>query len=58
MARANGEGSEPRWRKDGLRQSNYTVYVESVPKLRSVYARNKSECRRKLREAIADRDGG
>jgi integrase len=58
VARVNGEGSEPRQRKDGLWQSNYTVHVEGVPKLRSVYARNKSESRRKLRETIADRDGG
>ena len=26
--------------------------------MKSVYARNKSECRRKLREAIVARDGG
>ncbi len=58
MARANGEGSEPRRRRDGLYQSNYTIYVDGVPKLKSVYARNKSECRRKLREAIVARDGG
>jgi integrase len=34
------------------------VYIDGVPKLKSVYARNKSECRRKLREAIVARDGG
>jgi hypothetical protein len=45
MARAIGEGSEPRRRKDGLWQSNYTVYVEGVPRLRSVYGRTDSECR-------------
>jgi integrase len=33
------------------------MYVDGVPKLKSVYARTKSECRRKLREAIAARDG-
>jgi hypothetical protein len=34
------------------------VYVDGVPKLKSVHARTKSECRRKLCEAIAARDGG
>jgi len=38
MTRANGEGSEPRRRKDGLYQSNYTMYVDDVLKLKSVYA--------------------
>ena len=27
---------EPRRRRDGLYQSNYTVYVDGVPKLKSV----------------------
>jgi hypothetical protein len=58
VARANGEGSEPRQRKDRPWQSNYTVYVEGAPKLRNLYARTKFECHRKLRETIADRDGG
>ena len=34
------------------------MYVDGVPKLKSVYARTKSECRRKLCETIAARDGG
>ncbi|WP_273843978.1 site-specific integrase [Rubrobacter calidifluminis] len=58
MARANGEGSEPRRRKDGLWQSNYTVYIDGKRKLRSVYGRTKNECRKKLREKLAERDGG
>lgn len=41
-----------------LYQSNYTVYIDSAPKLKSVYARKKIKCRRKLREAIIARDGG
>src|SRR5687768_13845255 len=56
--RANGEGSKPRQRKDGRYYSHYTITVDGVSKRKTVYGRNKTEVRTKLRKALADRDGG
>lgn len=58
--RANGEGTIKRKkRKDGRWEGQYTVTLpDGTLKRKSVYARTKKEVARKLRGAIADRDGG
>src|SRR5215211_5444288 len=58
MARANGDSSEPRRRKMG--STNRTTPCTSTASLSliGVYARTKSECRRKLCETTAARDSG
>ncbi len=58
--RANGEGTIKRKkRKDGRWEGQYTVTMpDGTLKRKSVYAHTKKEVAKKLRKAIADRDGG
>ena len=58
--RADAEGTIKRKkRKDGRWEGQYTVTLpDGTLKRKSVYARTKQEVARRLREAIADRDGG
>lgn len=55
--RANGEGGVTR-RKDGSWMARYTVRTPTGRKRRVIYARSREEARRRLAEAIADRDRG
>ena len=55
--RANGEGGVSR-RKDGSWMARYTVQTTSGPKRKVIYAKSHEEARRKLTEAIAERDKG
>jgi integrase len=55
--RANGEGGVTR-RKDGSWMARYTVQTPSGRKRRVTYAKSHEEARRKLTEALADRDRG
>lgn len=50
--RANGEGTDPRLRKDGRYEIKYTVQTPRGPKRRSVYGSNPTECRANFREAV------
>lgn len=58
--RANGEGTIKRKkRKDGRWEGQYTVTMpDGTLKRKSVYARTKKEVAKKLREAIAESEGG
>jgi integrase len=55
--RANGEGGVTR-RKDGSWMARYTVQTPSGRKRKVIYAEGYEEARKKLAEAIADRDRG
>jgi len=55
--RANGEGGVAR-RKDGFWMARYTVQTPSGRKRKVLYAKSQAEARRKLTEAIAERDKG
>ena len=55
--RANGEGGVSR-RKDGSWMARYTVQTATGRKRKVIYAKSQAEARRKLTEAIADRDRG
>lgn len=55
--RANGEGGITR-RKDGSWMARYTVQTPSGRKRKVIYAGSQAEARRKIIEAIADRDRG
>jgi integrase len=55
--RANGEGGISR-RKDGSWMARYTVQTASGRKRKVIYAKSQAEARRKLTEALADRDRG
>src|SRR5215203_585266 len=55
--RANGEGGITR-RKDGSWMARYTVQTPSGRKRKVLYAKSYAEARRKLAEALADRDRG
>jgi integrase len=54
---ANGEGGVSR-RKDGSWMARYTVQTPSGRKRKVIYAKSQAEARRKLTEALADRDRG
>lgn len=58
--RANGEGTiKKKKRKDGRWKGQYTVTLpDGTLKRKSVYARTKKEVAKKLREAIAESEGG
>src|ERR671917_476306 len=53
----NGTGGVTR-RKDGSWMARYTVQTPTGRKRKVIYAQNHEEARRKLAEAIADRDRG
>jgi integrase len=55
--RANGEGGVSR-RKDGSWMARYTVQTPTGRKRKVLYAKSQAEARRKLTEALADRDQG
>ena len=55
--RANGEGGITR-RKDGSWMARYTVQTPTGRKRKVIYAKSHEEARRKLAEAIAERDKG
>src|SRR5215213_7844370 len=55
--RANGEGGVTR-RKDGCWMARYTVQTASGRKRKVIYAKSYAEARKKLAEALADRDRG
>jgi integrase len=55
--RANGEGGVTK-RKDGSWMARYTVQTPSGRKRKVLYAKSYAEARRKLAEALADRDRG
>jgi integrase len=55
--RGNGEGGVSR-RKDGSWMSRYTVQTPAGRKRKVLYAKSQAEARRKLTEALADRDRG
>jgi len=55
--RGNGEGGVSR-RKDGSWMARYTVQTASERKRKVIYAKSQAEARRKLTEALADRDRG
>jgi integrase len=55
--RGNGEGGVSR-RKDGSWMARYTVQTPSGRKRKVIYAKSQAEARRKLTEALADRDRG
>jgi integrase len=55
--RANGEGGVSR-RKDGSWMARYTIQTPAGRKRKVIYARSQAEARRKLTEALADRDRG
>jgi integrase len=55
--RANGEGGVTR-RKDGSWMARYTVQTPTGRKRKVIYAKSHEEARRKLAEAIAERDKG
>ena len=55
--RGNGEGGVSR-RKDGSWMARYTVQMPTGRKRKVLYAKSQAEARRKLTEAIADRDRG
>jgi len=55
--RGNGEGGVSR-RKDGSWMARYTVQTSAGRKRKVIYAKSQAEARRKLTEAIADRDRG
>jgi integrase len=55
--RGNGEGGVSR-RKDGSWMARYTVQTPTGRKRKVLYAKSQAEARRKLTEAIADRDRG
>jgi Phage integrase, N-terminal SAM-like domain len=55
--RGNGEGGVSR-RKDGSWMARYTVQTPTGRKRKVIYAKSQAEARRKLTEAIADRDRG
>jgi integrase len=55
--RANGEGRVSR-RKDGSWMARYAVQTPSGRKRKVIYANSQAEARRKLTEALADRDRG
>jgi integrase len=55
--RGNGEGGVSR-RKDGSWMARYTVQTPSGRKRKVIYAKSQPEARRKLTEALADRDRG
>jgi integrase len=55
--RANGEGGVSR-RKDGSYMARYTIQLPSGRKRKVIYANSHEEARKKLTEAIAERDKG
>ena len=55
--RANGEGGITR-RKDGTWMARYTVQTPTGRKRKVIYAKTHEEARKKLAEAIAERDKG
>lgn len=55
--RANGEGGMTR-RKDGTWMARYTVQTPRGRKRKVIYAKSYEEARKKLTEAIAERDRG
>jgi hypothetical protein len=55
--RANGEGGVTR-RKDGSWMARFTVQTPSGRKRKVIYAKTYAEDRKKLAEALADRDRG
>jgi integrase len=55
--RANGEGGVS-GRKDGSWMARYTVQTPSGRKRKVIYAKSHDEARRRLTEALADRDRG
>jgi len=55
--RANGEGGVTR-RKDGSWMARYTVQTPTGRKRKVIYAKSHEEARKKLAEAIAERDKG
>ena len=55
--RANGEGGITR-RKDGSWMARYSIQTASGRKRKVIYAGSHEEARRKLTEAIAERDKG
>ena len=55
--RANGEGGVSR-RKDGSWMARYTAQTPTGRKRKVLYAKSREEARRKLAEAIAERDRG
>jgi integrase len=55
--RGNGEGGVSR-RKDGSWMARYTVQTPTERKRKVIYAKSQAEARRKLTEAIAERDKG
>ena len=55
--RGNGEGGVSR-RKDGSWMARYTVQTPTGRKRKVIYAGSHEEARRKLTEAIAERDKG
>ena len=54
---ANGEGGVSR-RKDGSWMARYTVQTPTGRKRKVIYAKSQAEARRKLTEALADRNRG
>ena len=54
---ANGEGGVSR-RKDGSWMARYTVQTPAGRKRKVLYAKSQAEARRKLTEALANRDKG
>ena len=54
--RGNGEGGVTK-RKDGSWMTRYTVWTPSGRKRKVIYAKSYAEARKKLAEALADRDG-
>lgn len=56
--RANGEGTDPRLRKDGRYEIKYTVQTPRGPKRKSAYGKTPTECRANFREAVKKQGHG